>query len=330
MAKLFKDFKTNYTVTYFVKKDSSGVSYVVLNNGFFEQPTGVIYNEVISLINDNSLNTLFNVEINPSVSISQNIDILNANNLLLNSNTSVNSNSEILSTSIIEINQSISLNQVSEINNNVNLEINQSTNLLTDSNFDEQAGGTVNDGVLYLTDNNIEVNSEKFINLLTELYQSATFENLSLIEYSKQIETQIENNVLFDLFLEAFYYISLSGNTITDFEVLNIIDTVFDLNTNTNIVFSSLTNQLGNSVFEINANILFDGFVFRIDYTKREFVYLKSKITNNKKTLSLITNYKEIFSNLDNEKILKSNITNDYICKSLITNNKKLKSKING
>ena len=270
------------------------------------QNVSLIFDAIINLLQNTDVLNTQNIETNFSALIDSLSQILNNSTIIADANTSLENNIIIDSLPTVIVNQNLSIGLTSDIAVINNLIIDANANVASELIFNQSTGGSTDAQIIYLTENNIAIEGGKLVQLLTDLYQNSTVQNVSFAEYSASILNKTDNQILINLFLNAFSEIQLLGTAITNFEVLQIIDSIFNLNANSNIVFSDEKEIFVNTEININAGILFDGNTFTIDYTKNENVFLQSKITN----------FVTLYSEITNKTYLRSKITNQITLNS--------------
>lgn len=289
---------------------------------------GSDYNNAIVLSQDVAVANQMNALINASVALSQDLTISNQNTIDavgvvilsqdvaagviniagINGAIILSSDNAIANQTAVLLNGALNLSADGVFSNANNVVMSEQLNLQTESDLSDAYLSDYLKTIAYLTDNNIEITYDLFSELLMQL---VAMSQLSF-EYSKEIlvavEMQLDNQLLFDLFLDAYNEIIFTSEAgiMTVADVLSIINVTFGLDLNAEIIVSAAKLFDGDIIINAAAIVSFIGEV--MDYSQNEILLFPSKITTNI--------------------LLKSMICNLFFEKSKITNELKTNSKI--
>lgn len=208
-----------------------------------------------TISSDHSISKSGNVDMVPTIAITQDSQISSATNLDAQNNIGLQTDNGIIGASSLIINSIAVLQSDSAIVNSNNVSMSEALNFTTDSSLlDNNIGSLVND-IVYLIDGQVSFTYDGFAEIVAQLIALSQLNISNTADILSQIELQIDNQVVFDLFMEAYSIINLSGETATTFDIISVINTVFDLNISSDILVEIASVINNNVTFSINAGI---------------------------------------------------------------------------
>lgn len=192
---------------------------IVLNTDFFESaaPSGNTYNEVITLSSSNVIDFLNQIDFNGAISLINENQIALVNSLLAENNISINSDSSIVVQG--------------------GLDMNAETSLITENSFLEQGLSDYLSSTIFISDLGIEVTATQITELALSLISATQVSVDNNSDFINSIEIQMNNDVLFSLFLDCYNELLVSSDVVTTFDVVNVISSNIGLDISVDAIF---------------------------------------------------------------------------------------------
>jgi len=194
------------------------------------------------------------VNVNNDLTINQNISLIIDNNVNVQSNIeasgiiSLTGDGQVGINGNIDVNNSVSLESDLDIVSQNNIIADSSVSLESDGGFNEQSLADYLNSSILLSDSNIELTTEQIAELTISLLAASQLDvSIDDGEYFKLVSLQMNNQVLFDLFTEAYNSLSLLSETITTFDVVLAVSNLLELNINTDVIVE-ISNILDSAV----------------------------------------------------------------------------------
>lgn len=241
-----------------ISKNSNldGVANVLLlsDNMIIPVPD-LIINQNTAISIDTQISEIGNIDMVPTTTISQDSQIASVTNLDAQNNIGLQTDNVFVGASSLIINSIAILQSDSVIVNSNNVSMSEALNFTTDSSLlDNNISSLVND-IVYLIDGQVSFTYDGFAEIVAQLIALSQLNISNTADILSQIELQIDNQVVFDLFMEAYSIINLSGETATTFDIVSVINTVFDLNISSDILIEIASVINNNVTFSISTGI---------------------------------------------------------------------------
>jgi hypothetical protein len=243
-------------------------SITLQNNNTIDVNGNIDVNNSVSLESNNSIETNANSDLNNNISLSSNnfLDVNVSNDLntslSLSSNNIIDINSNIDATGNVILQTDNIINTVVEATlDNIlilesdtdvdllnNIDASANVSLESDGGFNEQSLADYLNSSILLSEGGIELTTEQIAELTISLLAASQLDvSVDDGEYFKLVSLQMNNQVLFDLFTEAYNSLSLLSETITTFDVVLAVSNLLELNINTDVIVE-ISNILDSAV----------------------------------------------------------------------------------